>query len=136
MLQADVLLKAVVAFTKLFHSEESVSDSLVQAVVDVVQAVQNHHDIVQHTAKPRGRPQIDISEEQLTMLWELHFSIQDMAGLLQASPDTVRRIHQFVLQGLTGYSHMIDRDLDTITKEYMEAHPKCGSRSYVGYLRS
>ena len=130
-----MLLREVVAFTKLFHSEEFVSDNLVQAVVDVVQAVQNHHDILQHTARPRDRLQIHISEEQLTMLLELHFS--DIAALLQVSPDTVRRrIHQFGLQGLTGYSHMTDGDLDTTTKEYVEAHPNCGSRSYVGYLRS
>ena len=31
---------------------------------------------------------------------------------------------------------MTDVELDTITKEYVEAHPNCGSRSYVGYLRS
>ena len=35
-----------------------------------------------------------MSEDQLIMLLEPHFSIQDMAALLQVSPDTVRgRIH-------------------------------------------
>ena len=137
LLQADALLRDVVAFTELFSTQESVSDNLVQAIVDVVQTVQSHHDVLQHTARPRGRPQIHISEDQLTMLLELHFSIRDMAALLQVSPDTVRRrIHQFGLQGLAGYSHMTDVELDTITKEYVEAHPNCGSRSYAGYLRS
>ena len=137
LLQADVLLREVVTFIELFHIEESVSDNLAQAVVDVVQAVQNHHDILQRTARPRGRPQIHISEEQLAMLLELHFSIRDMAAMLQVSPDTVRRrIHQFGLQGLTGYSDMTDGDLDTITREYVETHPNSGSRLYAGYLRS
>ncbi len=85
LLQADVLLRDVVAFTELFHTEESASDNLVQAIVDVVQAVQSHHDVLQHTARPRGRPQIHISGDQLTMLLELHFSIRDMAALLQVS---------------------------------------------------
>ena len=137
LLQVDALLRDVVAFSELFHTEESVSDNLVQAVVDVLQAVQNHHDILQHTARPRGRPLIHISEQQLTMLLDFHFSIRDMAALLQVSPDTVRRrIHQFGLQGLAGYSHMTDVELDTISKEYVETHPNCGSRSYAGYLRS
>ena len=60
-----------------------------------------------------------------------------MAAPLQVSPDTVRkRIHKFGLQGLAGYPHMKDVELDTITKEYVETHPNCGSRSYAGYLRS
>ena len=50
LLQADALLRDVVAFTELFHTEESASDNLVQATVDVVQAVQSHHDVLQHTA--------------------------------------------------------------------------------------
>ncbi len=137
LLQADAFFRDVVAFTELFHTVESASDNLVQVIVDVVQAVQSHHDVLQHTARPRGRPQIHISEDQLTMLLDLHFSIRDMAALLQVSPDTVRRrIHQFGLQGLAGCSHMTDVELDTITKEYVEAHPNCESRSYVGYLRS
>ena len=40
LLQSDALLRDVVAFTELFHTEESASDNLVQAIVDVVQAVQ------------------------------------------------------------------------------------------------
>ena len=61
-----------------------------------------------------------------------------MAALLQVSPDTVRRrIHQFGLQGLAGYSHMTDVELDTITKEYVEHTPIVDSgHIYAGYLRS
>ena len=79
LLQVDALLRDVVAFSELFHTEDSVSDNF----VDVLQAVQNHHDILQHTARPRGRPQIHLSEQQLTILLELYFSIRDMAALLQ-----------------------------------------------------
>ena len=58
-------------------------------------------------------------------------------ALLQVSPHPVRRrIHQLGPQGLAGYSHMTDVELDTITKEYVETHPNGGSRSYAGYLRS
>ena len=92
-----MLLREVVTFIELFHIEEPVSDNLAQAVVDVVQAVQNHHGILQCTARPRGRSQIHISEEQLAMLLELHFSIRDMAAMLQVSPDTVRR--EFINSG-------------------------------------
>ena len=41
LLQSDALLRDIVAFTELFHTEESASDNLVQAIVDVVQAVQS-----------------------------------------------------------------------------------------------
>ena len=60
------------------------------------------------------------------MLLDLHFSVYEIASLLQVSPDAVRRrIHQYGLQGTTGYSLLTDSDLDTITREYVEMH-QCG----------
>ena len=101
----------------------------------MVQAIQIHFECICHLARPRGRPQIHIDEDQLIMLLDLHFSVREITSLLQVSPDTVRRIiHQYGLQGTTSYSLLTD--LDAITREYVEMHPHSGSRSYVGYLRS
>ena len=75
--------------------------------------------------------------EQLTTAVHAEMSMNHKPmsnALLQVSPDPLRRrIHQLRLQG---YYHMTDVELDTITKEYVETHPNCGSRSYAGYLRS
>ena len=137
LLQAEVLLRNVVAFVGLFLTDESDSDALVRVVADVVQAVQSHLAALYHLPRSIGRPQVHISEEQLIMLLDLHFSIRDIASMLQVSPDTVRRrINQYGLQGITGYSPLTDGDLDAITTQYVETHPNSGSRSYAGYLRS
>lgn len=136
--QAEALLSHVVAFAGLFVSDESDGDALVQAVISVVQAIQSHLDTLQRSvARHRGRPQIHVSEEQLVMLLDLYFTVRDIASMLQVSRDTVRRrMRQYELQGVAGYSSLTDGDLDNITRQYVEVHPNCGSRSYAGYLRS
>ena len=56
----------------LLHDHPPGGEVTVQAVADVVRAVQNHVD-EGNLWHVKGRPQIPISEEQLVTLLELHF---------------------------------------------------------------
>ena len=85
----------------------------------------------------RGRPAIDIPEDQLVMLLEHHFTVTDIAHMLHVSPRTIRRrVLQYGLESTTMYSDMSDDQFDEITVQYVHTHPYCGRRSYQGFLRS
>ena len=63
---------------------------VVAAVSNVVGSVQAEVDRrVIH--RGRGRPAIDIPEDQLVMLLEHHFTVTDIAHMLHVSPRTIRR---------------------------------------------
>ena len=82
----------------LLHDHPPGGEVTVQAVANVVRAVQNHVD-EEYLWHVKGRPQIPISEEQLVTLLEIHFPNVDIANMLQVSPRTVRRrIIQYGLQ--------------------------------------
>ena len=83
LVQAELLLRDVVIVEGLLQPDHG--EMLVQAVVDVVRAVRHLVDDC-HRQHIRGRPQIEITEEQLVSLLELHFSNHDIANLLQVSP--------------------------------------------------
>ena len=55
----------------------------------------------------RGRPAVDISEEQITMLLEHGFTQSDIARMMNVSARTIRRrINQFGLESLTLHSDL------------------------------
>ena len=85
----------------------------------------------------KGRPAITIPETQLALLLEHHFTLADIARMLQVSPRTVRRrIIQYGLEEEASYSELTDSQLDEITRNFVHEHPYSGLRSYGGFLRS
>ena len=130
LVQAELLLRDVVL--ELLQPD---GDILVEAIVDLVRDIQLVIDI-NHCSHIRGRPQIQVSEEQLIALLELQFSTRDIANLLQVSPKTVRRrIIQYGLQEEANYTEMDDAELDAITSQFVNSHPESGGRSLAGFLR-
>ena len=98
LLQSELGFRDVVMVEGLLHDHPPGGEVTVQAVADVVRAVQNHVD-EGNLWHVKGRPQIPISEEQLVTLLELRFPNVDIATMLQVSPRTVRRrIIQYRLQ--------------------------------------
>ena len=84
----------------------------------------------------RGRPKRQIAQGQLVKLLQSHFSVVDIATLFGCSPKTVyRRIHEFGIMAVL-HSSLTDEDLDNIAQTFVLAHPNCGKRMLVGYLRS
>ena len=58
------------------------------------------------------------------------------ANLLGVSPQTVRRRNlQYGLHGEACYTEIDNRDLDAITRQFVDTHPNSGVRSLAGFLR-
>lgn len=88
LLSAEWLLQDVLQIEHLLpplHGRE-----LVDSVCEVVASVQKEVD-QRKLARRRGRPAIDIPEDQLAMLLEHQFTIVDIARMLNVSARTVRR---------------------------------------------
>ncbi len=133
LLQAELLLRDVVRVEDLLPPEEG--EIVVDSVTEVVRAIQHLSDESrrQHT---RGRPQMQICEEQLVVLLEHHFSIREVANLLHVSPRTIRRrIIQYGLEEEVSFIEISDPDLDVVTRHFVDNHPNSGQRSLDGFLR-
>ena len=132
--QVEWLLRDVLLVEELLPRRAGEALSL--AVSDVFLDVQNRLD-AQNSRQTRGRPTINIPEEQLELLLEHHFQVSDIARLLNVSPRTIRRrIIQYGLEGIASHSCLSDLQLDDITRSYVHQNPHCGRRSYDGLLRS
>lgn len=116
---------------------QQVMTSVISLVTDISHSLQNVIENYQRDrVQQRGRPKIVITEEQILQLLHSHFSVQDMAKLLQCSTKTVyRRIQEF---GFTSYLHSVvsDVSLDSIVSLFAQQHPMNGHRMLVGHLRS
>ena len=84
----------------------------------------------------RGRPRLQIMEEQLTFLIESGFRVGDIASLFTCSRRTIeRRLLEF---GITShhFTHISDVDLDQVIGDFNSLHPHSGERIIRGHLRS
>lgn len=134
LFNSELLFRDVLTIEDLLPEQDG--QIVVSAIARVVSAVRELKDELHHSHM-RGRPQIAISEEQLTSLLELQFSNQDIARLLNVSPRTIRRrIIQFGLQDQVNFTEMDDTCLDAITQRFVDSHPNSGERSLTGFLRS
>lgn len=92
--------------------------------------LENSSRIVSST---RGRPTIEISEEQLRVLLSFQFSSADIAGMFQVSARMIRRrILLFGLEEMANYNPLSDWELDAVTNDFVETHPNCGQRTMKG----
>ena len=132
-----VLMSAEWLLRDIMQIEHKIPDgeALTTAVSEVMSNVQAAVDqsTVQHR---RGRPAIDIPEEQLELLLEHHFTEADIARMMQVSPRTIRRIIQYGFETFTTYSDISDSGLDEITTNFVQSHPYSGKCSYQGFLCS
>ena len=132
LLSAEWLLRDILQIEHLLPDGQTLTAILSEIVTSVQAAIDQ-----ERVRQRRGRPSIDIPEEQLEMLLEQHFTEADIARMLQVSPRTIRRrIIQYGLENITAYSDVSDSELDEITTHFVQSHPYCGKNSYQGFLRS
>ena len=134
VLSAEWLLRDLLLIEHLLPHQYG--SELVDSVSEVVASVQKEADERKLSGR-RGRPAIDIPEDQLAMLLEHHFSIADIARMMSVSARTVRRrVLQYGLESSTAYSDLSDSQLDEITAHFVHNNPYSGRVSYEGFLRS
>ena len=85
----------------------------------------------------RGRPRLDIKQEQLEYLLCLGFSCPKIAEVLGVSLSTIRRrMSEFGLSVTALYSSVTDQELDLLVSQIKDEFPNCGSRLMHGHMLS
>ena len=85
----------------------------------------------------RGRPRLDVKQEQLEYLLRLGFNCPKIAEALGVSLSTIRRrMSDFGLSVSALYSSITDQELDLLVSQIKEEFPNCGSRLMHGHLLS
>ena len=108
-------------------------ETLLMVVVEIYNWIecQSRRTIVR-----RGCPQIQIDENQLSLLLSFRFSCVDIANMLKVSPKTIRRrIVQYGLEESASYSSISDTELHAITAEFVHTRPNGGQRTFERNLR-
>ena len=83
----------------------------------------------------RGRPALEIREEQLVFLLGNNFSVTDIAALLGCSTRTIqRRMREFGIDS-NRFNDLSDAHLDELVSEVVARLPNCGIRSVQSTLR-
>jgi hypothetical protein len=84
----------------------------------------------------RGRPKLDIGEDQLQYLIENGFRIKEISELFGCNRKTIeRRMKEYQLSILNS-STISDNQLDTMIKEITTLFPNCGEKTVSGRLKS
>ena len=82
-----------------------------------------------------GRPQLHISEMQLSNLLEQEFTQVEIAEMLSCSPRTIHRtIVEFGLDRLIQYSPISDAELDELVLIFVVNFPTAGQKQIAGLL--
>lgn len=85
----------------------------------------------------RGRPRLEVKQEQLEYLLHLGFKCPKIAEVLGVSLSTVRRrMSEFGLSVSALYSQINDHQLDVLVSQIKHEFPNCGSRLMHGHLVS
>ena len=85
-----------------------------------------------------GRPKLDISENVILELRSLGFKWKDISDMLLVSRWTIRRrVIEYGIQEITGFSPLSDEQLDVHVRNFMHQHGNLVGFSMTnGYLRS
>lgn len=90
-----------------------------------------------HRTGTVGRPRFDIPREQLGLLIESQFIVQQMADMIGVSGRTIhRRMSEYGLSIHYTYSDMTDQKLDSVIAEIYQEFPLCGSKQMSRHLLS
>lgn len=84
-----------------------------------------------------GRPRLQISEDALTQLRSLGFKWNHIADMLLVSRWTIRRrVVEFGLEEITGFTEMANEQLDGLVRQFIQEHGSVLCSIINGYLRS
>ena len=134
VLRAERLVAISIAFQQAAPLQVDVGEELTSAVTEIYTSLCERFD---QDRRPRGRPPIPISEDQLVLLLDCQFSVVKISQLLQCSARTIRRkIDLYDLGEYKNFSDVGDDDLNTLATTFAESFPNGGYKSFQGYLHS
>lgn len=123
---------------------------LADCFISVYELLSQKYDLVLHEVTLRttkcevlrdgqpGRPKFHIPKEVLEELRGMNFTWDKIAEMLGVSRWTVgRRVDEYDLKGLQGFSDISDERIDEIVSEYIEKHGSTTGEPFMtGYFRS
>ena len=134
LLEAERLLRDVSFVADLLRPNDA--DVLLRDLAGIFISLEDEKRLEEGSRSMRGRPSIEIPEEQLCLLLSFDFKVKDIANMLQVSPTTIRRrICQYGIEEEAGFTEISDAQLNHIAHQFIIHHPNCGERSFHGYLR-
>ena len=115
--------------------------NIVDTLKDEIQILERRHVRTYFQAElqdgqDKGRPKCKISEEQITLMLNLRFSIPEIAKLLNVSVSTVkRRMTKYGCRQRSVYSTITDDELDNLLSTIISENPQTGYKRMIGYLK-
>ena len=107
----------------------------VRNLVDELKEMED--EMYRNRHRSRGRPKIEITENELQNLLELRFTQVEIASLYGCSARTVRRrILSYNIQEIVEFSEMSDQDLDELVAQFVNTFPCAGQKTLAGYLQT
>ena len=87
-------------------------------------------------AVKKGRPMVDIGEEQLQYLVNQGFKVKDISLMFGCCRRTVERIMKRYNVSVRNYALISDQELDTRVQEISSLFPNCGEKTVSARLKS
>ena len=116
------------------NDEDDEIQQVVSAITTLATAMMEDREVTE-VARRRGRPQMDIPEEQLSYLIDQGFRIKDVSEIFNCSRRTIeRRLERYGLAH-ANYMAISDADLDSLMRNIARLFPQCGEKSINGRLR-
>ena len=129
------LLEVAVLLESLLPSEDgaTITREIQQLLVHLI--TDYEQELLYMIVQGRGRPALDIREEQLRFLLEHSFKVKDIAGMFGCCTRTIqRKMRDFGIDS-NRFSDIGDLHLDELVSEIVTRLPSCGVRSVQSMLR-
>ena len=138
LLEAERLLRDMIYLADVLTPSDASADKLLDDIAAIYLSLEDEKRQRRQSAlRQRGRPCVEISQEQLANLLSFDFKISTIANMFQVSRKTIRRrIVQYGLEENAAFSDVTDLQLDHITQQFVTNHPNSGEKSFDGYLRN
>ena len=134
LIRLETVHRCLTRIEPVFTSVDGFS-GLLAAISEMIECVESA--FLEQDCPRRGRPQLKISEFQLSSLLEQDFTQVEIAQILGCSTKTVhRRLVQFGLSHFVQYAVITDKDLDALVENFVATFPTAGQKTLAGHLSS
>ena len=127
LLQYTILIESILPE----HPLEEFIESLRQVLLEMTQDKERRQ-----VSPSRGRPRVQVDEQQLQFLLDNNFRIKDIAVIFGCSTRTIERRKRELQLTSGNYSMISDIGLDTMVEEITHLYPHCGEKILSGRLHS
>ena len=124
------LYECCVLFEEHFPCDESERLVMTNAIGHLLSSMNAQIGV----CRRKGRPRIEISQQQLESLCSHDFSLKDMSHILNKT--VTRRLHDIGLSRRSRYSDNANAELDGMVTAIETEHPDTGYRMIDGTLRA